>query len=102
MLLRLIIPEGPTIFHPSRINILRSQKFAMPRSLALEFKYQGLVFPMNSKDLMGRAGFSSSNLQLFSLVFYLHILHPTFDFSVVSKFTTGRTWELSAQSRNPG
>lgn len=55
----------------------------MPQTLALEFKYQDLVFPKNSTDLMGRAWFSSSNLLSFSPFFYLRILHPTLDFSVV-------------------
>lgn len=62
MLLRLIIPEGPTIFHPSRVSMLRGQSFAVLRSSALECKYRDLVFTINSTDLVGRAGFSSSNL----------------------------------------
>lgn len=52
----------------------------MPQTLALEFKYQDLVFPKNSTDLMGRAWFSSSNLLSFSPFFLSTYPSPHFWF----------------------
>lgn len=102
MLLGLIIPEGPTIFHPYRINTLRSQYFAMPQPLALEFQYQDPVFPVNSQNLMGRMRFNSSTGLLLSSFFCFIYLSFTSDISVVQEDYHGkdkRTLSMKQESR---